>query len=490
MNPKINQQLDAVVSEGGIGRDPDEIRASLTQNPLIDTGVAPSHIVRPKDEKELKEVVELANREGLSLTVTSSTGRHTRGGIAASGDNILIDLASWKRIEHIDRRNRVALIQPGVTYGELAEALRGHGMVIPMPIAPRSGKSVIASVTDREPSTWPNKQWDWGDPVGSTEVIFGNGSLFRTGSAGGPGTLEAQRKSGGAQKFSGGPSQTDLHRVVQGSQGTMGVITWITVRTELAPTVQRPFLIGTESLDALIPFVYEVQRPGLGEHIVILNRRALGMLMAGSDGETPGDMSSSLPRYICLVNIAGFERMAKGRVRYQERDIREIAGRHGLSPAAALGAVSAEALLQRSTQPCGRLDWRHGLLGDCLSIFFLTTLDRTPPLVKVFHDTAAKHGVADGDIGVYIQPVVQNHSCHVEFMVPFDRDSKGETGRMRALEREAVTGLMGAGAFFSRPYGASQDAVFKQHPVHYELLKKVKDIFDPGRVLNKGKWGL
>ncbi len=490
MNPEISQQLGAIVSEGRISRDPDEIRASLTQNPLVDAGAAPSHIVRPRDQKELTEIVELSNSRGLNLTITSSTGRHTRGGIAAHRDNILIDLASWKRIEHIDRRNRVSLIQPGVTYGELAQAVKDHGMVIPMPLGPRSGKSVVASVTDREPSTWPNKQWDWGDPVGSTEVIFGNASAFRTGSAGGPGTLEAQRSAGGAQKFSGGPSQTDLFRVVQGSQGTMGVITWITVRTEILPTVQRPLLIGVENLDALIPFVYEVQRPGLGEHIVILSRRALGMLMAGSDAGAPGDVSSSLPPYICLLNIAGFERFPKQRVRYQERDIREISARHGLSPVSALGAVSAEALLGVSTQPCGELDWRHGLQGDCLSIFFLTTLDRTPSLMKIFLDSAKRHGLTADGIGVYIQPVVQNHSCHVELMVPFDRDANGEADRMRTLEIEAVARLVGAGAFFSRPYGASQNVVFRQHPVHYELLKKVKDIFDPGRVLNNGKWGL
>jgi FAD/FMN-containing dehydrogenase len=129
-------------------------------------------------------------------------------------------------------------------------------------------------------------------------------------------------------------------------------------------------------------------------------------------------------------------------------------------------------------------------LGDCLSIFFLTTLDRTPSLVKVFLDAAKRHDLDVSDIGVYIQPVVQNHSCHVEFMVPFDRAGKGQTDRMRALEREAVAGLIGAGAFFSRPYGSSQDIVFGQHPIHYDLLKKVKDIFDPGRVLNRGKWGL
>lgn len=489
MNSKLNQRLTAAITDGDISRDAGEIAESLTENPLIDAGAAPSCIVRPGTVEELTDLVGLSNETGLNLTLTSSTGRHSRGGIAADKENILIDLSAWKEIEHIERRNRVALIQPGVTYGELSKAAREQGMVIPMPLAPRSGKSVVASVTDREPTTWPNKQWDWGDPVGSTEVIFGNGSLFRTGSAGGPGTLERQRSAGGAQKYSGGPSQTDLHRVVQGSQGTMGIVTWITIRTELAPAVQRPFLIGTDGIEDLIGFVYEVQRPGLGEHVFILNARSLGMLMAGS-GAASGGTYEVLPRYICLINIAGFERLPRQRARYQERDIREISKRRALSPVDALGAVSAEDLLDASARPCGEVDWRHGLTGDCLSVFFLTTLDRAPSLIRLFSDTAKKHGVTAGDVGIYVQPVVQNHSCHVELIVPFERDEPGAIERMRALEKGAITGLIGAGAFFSRPYGASQDIVFTQNPVQYELMKNVKTIFDPGRVLNRGKWGL
>lgn len=490
MNPKNRQGVEAAVLGGEICRDPGRIGGALTDNVLIEAPAAPGCLVCPSDRQELSALVGLGNETGANLAITSSTGRHSRGGIAAYSEHILVDLAPWKDIEYIDRRNRVALIQPGVTYGELAHALAGHGMVIPMPLAPRSGKSVVASVTDREPSTWPNKQWDWGDPVGSTEVVFGNGCLFRTGSAGGPGTLAAQRSAGGAQKYSGGPSQTDLHRVVQGSQGTVGIITWITVRAEIMPTIEKPLLVGTDSLEELIPFVYETQRPGLGEHTFILNGRALGMLMGGEGRAAAGIAYEALPRYCCLINIAGFERLPKQRVRYQERDINEIAGRHGLEPAAAVGAVSAEELLSAATRPCGEVDWRHGAAGDCLSVIFLTTLDKTPALVRLLGDVAREHGTDPGDVGVYLQPVVQNHACHVEFMVPFDRTEPGVIARMRALESAAVARLMGAGAFFSRPYGAAQDAVFAQHPAHWELMKKVKTIFDPGRVLNRGKWGL
>ncbi len=490
MEPKIDERLRSILPDQCISADAHETGTSLTDNPVVDVGIPPSRIVRPQNADELKNVVELSNKERLNLTLTSSTGRHTKGGIAAQHESILIDLSSWKGLEWTDRRNRVCMIQPGVTYGELSEALGRHGMVVPMPLSPRNGKSVIASVTDREPSSWPNRQWDFGDPVASTEVIFGNGSPFRTGAAGGPGTLEMQRKAGGAQKYSGGPSQTDLHRVVQGSQGTIGVITWITIRTEIKPTINKPFLLGAESLDALIPFIYEIGRPGLGEEIFVLNRRALTMLIGKANGGSPRDPSGALPPYVCLVNIAGFERLARERVRYQEHDIRKISDRCGLSLAHAVGPVSAEELLDTATKPCGEIDWRHKAAGHCLSVFFLSTLDRTPALTEVFIKTAIRHKLDPKNVGVYVQPIVQHHACHVEFMFPFDPERKKDSDRVRSFEEEVVIKLAGDGAFFSRPYGAAQGVVFQQNPIHHRLLKQVKEIFDPHRVLNRGKWDL
>ena len=148
------------------------------------------------------------------------------------------------------------------------------------------------------------------------EVYFGNGELFRTGAAGGPGTLEQQRAVGGAQKCPMGPSQTDFHRVVQGSQGTIGIVTWITVRTELMPKIQKPFLVGDDDLKKLIPFIYEVQRPWLGEHSFVLDRNAAALLLSGTSDKSRDSIISSLPRWVCLQNICGFTRFPKKRVRY------------------------------------------------------------------------------------------------------------------------------------------------------------------------------
>jgi FAD/FMN-containing dehydrogenase len=487
---EIDDRVRTVLARGSLLRSPAEIAASRVENPLLDSPAEPSCLLCPADADELQQLMRLANELRLNLTVASSTGRHCRGGFAAARENLRVDLSSWKQIPWINRRNRVCIVEPGVTYGELLPLLEAEGMTVPMPLAPRSGKSVLAAVMDREPSTWPNRQWDSGDPVASTEFLFGSGERFRTGAAGGPGTLEAQRAAGGAHKSSAGPSQTDFHRVLQGSQGTMGVVTWIALRAELSPRIERPLLLGAESLSDLLPFVYEVQRPWLGEHCFILDRTAAALLMSASGEGSFAELRDSLPGYLCLQNVAGFERLPEERVEYQSRDIEEIARKHGLDPVSALGPLSARTLLEAATTPTTELDWRHHHAGHCLSVFFLTTLDRAPGLIDLFADLARGEGLGEEHTGCYVQPVVQNHACHVELLAPFNPEQPAEIHRLRKLERDAVAKLAAAGAFFSRPYGSAASVAFQRNRTSYEVLKKVKGIFDPNRILNDGKWDL
>ena len=456
---------------------------------MIAAATEPFEVLRPSSVDELLALVLRANEQDSNLVVTSSGGPHSKDGLACAEPHQLVDLCAWKRIDLIDRRNRVCRVEPGVTYGDLLMALAPHGMTMPMPLAPRSTKSALAAIMDREPSTWPNKQWDGSDPVGSTEFIFGSGEHFRTGAAGGPGSVEAQRKAGGAQKFSSGPSHTDFHRVLQGAQGTMGIVTWATLRAELIASIEDPFLLGAGSLDALIPYVYDVQRAMLGEQSFILNRQAAAMLMSRGDADRFQSIWATLPAFVCLQNIAGFERLPEERLAYQRNDIGKHAAKHGLALEPGLGELSARDLLSRAGHPCGEVDWRCERAGRCLSIFFLTTLDRTPQMLRLFVVCAREHGIEEQDIGLYVQPIVQNHGCHIELMVPYDPDSADAAPGMQRLEEDAVSRLLDAGAFFSRPYG-SADRIFHKNPANFALIRQVKSLFDPNRVLHRGKWGL
>jgi len=446
-------------------------------------------VARPAGVDQLQQLVQLANAHAWRLVPVSSAPPHGKGSLACADEHLLVDLSSWKEIQRVDRRNRVCLIEPGVTYPELLTALRPFGMTVPMPLAPRSTKSVAAAVMDREPSTWPNKQWDISDPVACTELIFGTGDLFRTGAAGGPGTLEQQRAVGGAQKSPMGPSQTEFQRVVQGAQGCLGIFTWITVRTELLPALEEPRLLGAEALDTIIPLVYEAERPSLGEHCFILDRSAAAMLMTYPAPQNFAATRKDLPPFLCLQNVAGFERLPRERVAYQLQDITEIASRHGLKLCSSLGPLSARDLLARATSPCGPRDWRHALRGHCLSIFFLTTLDRAPSFLELAKK-AARDLPDPESLGTYLQPIVQNHACHMELMFPYDPNNPTEVDRFRHFEEELVRELLEAGAFFSRPYGASERMAFASNPLNFAVLTKVKKIFDPNRVLHPGKFGL
>jgi FAD/FMN-containing dehydrogenase len=472
---------------GAISLDSNELTAS-TQYGLSQQGHPPAGILRPGNTEELQAIIRFANQKSLNLTVTSSTGKHHKGGVTSRDENLLIDLSSWKKIDLIDRRNRVCRVEPGVTYKELLPALAAQGMTIPMPLAPRDGKSVLAAMMDREPTTWANKQWDSSDPVGSTEFFFGSGERFRTGAAGGPGSIEQQRQSGGAQKYSSGPSQTDFHRVVQGAQGTMGIVNWITLRTEILPTVQVAFLVGAARLEDLLDYVYAVQRGRLGEQSFILNRTAAALLMSGGDAGAFNAIRPSLPSYICLQTIAGFERLPRERLAYHKQDIERIARQTDLQLEVRIGMLSAAELFEKAAQPCGEMDWRDGLRGGCLSIFFQSTLDRTPALLKVFSEAADRFGMTEPEIGVYIQPMVQNHAVHMELIIPFEPGSVEEVESLRQTERQVTLQLMGSGAFFSRPYGPAAELVWAQNPGNTRLLRIIKGIFDPNQVLQRGKW--
>lgn len=471
-------------------QDEKEISQFVTRNADSEGHVPPQGILRPKSIEELREIICSANQHHANITVSSSTGPHQKGGFSAQKEHIHIDLSQWKTIPWINRRNRVCMIDPGVTYKQLLSALKPHGMTVSMPLCPRLGKSVLASVTDREPSTWPNKQWDISDPMASSEFIFGNGDIFRTGAAGGPGSLEKQRAAGGAQKCPLGPSQSDFHRVVQGAQGTLGIVTWITLRTELLPSIEKTFLLGADDLNHLVPFVYDVQRPGLGEHSFIMDKTAAAALFAGTGkGDFP-TIFNSLPEYICLQNIAGFTLLPEERVAYQTEDINRIAGQFNLELAEEIGKINAVDMLETATTPCGEADFRTRVKGDCLSVFFLTTLDRVKALVAIYRSLSEKLGFERKHTGVYIQPIVQNHACHVEFLTLWDPDNTEQKDRIITLEKETVTALSDNNAFFSRPYGASQKIAFTRNPGNTELIKKVKEIFDPNRILNNGKWGI
>ncbi len=168
--------------------------------------VRPASVVRPKTAADIHKIVKFANETRTPLVPVSSGPPHFRGdSVPSVGGAVIVDMSGMKTIMLVDRKRRVAMCEPGVTFGELIPEVEKVGLRLNMPLLPRASKSVVGSILEREPVIMPKYQWDISDPLACAEIVFGTGDEFRTGQAAGPGSIPEQWAVGGVQKAPYGP---------------------------------------------------------------------------------------------------------------------------------------------------------------------------------------------------------------------------------------------------------------------------------------------
>jgi hypothetical protein len=425
------EELAAIVGDANVSDEPEAIEAYSRDESFV-RRMKPQFVARPENVDEVQEIVKWANSTGTPLIPVSSGPPHFRGDTVPSLGGVVVDLSRMKKIIRINRRNRVAMVEPGVTFAELQLELKNEGMRLPMPLCPRSSKSVIGSCLEREPTIIPKYQWDISDPLLCTEVVFGTGDLFRTGEAAGPGSLEDQWASGQAQTNAMGPFQVDFFRLIQGSQGTMGILTWATVKCELLPQMQKTFLVASQRLEDLLDFTYKLLWARLGDELLVLNNFNLATLLAKNPDEIKS-LRETLPPWVLIVCVAGYERLPQERVDYQEKDVMDTAQRFGVTPVTAIDGVQGSDILEALSTVSAEPYWKLRNKGGCHDIFFLTTLGQTPEFTACMDQMAAEAGHPGIDIGVYLQPQIQGRACHCEFNLSYDPANPKEFRREQSV---------------------------------------------------------
>ena len=130
------------------------------------------------------------------------------------------------------------MVEPGVTWGQLQKELAEKGFFALNPLLPHPLKSVLTSHLEREKMLIP--KYEYSDNFLTTEVILPSGELFRTGSASVKGYPDTSIATGVHPE---GPG-VDWWRVLQGAQGTMGILTWANVKIEYKPKIDKTFFIS------------------------------------------------------------------------------------------------------------------------------------------------------------------------------------------------------------------------------------------------------
>ena len=387
----------------------------------------------------------------------------------------------------VDRKRRVAICEPGVTFGELIPQVGKAGLRLNLPLLPRKAKSVVASVLEREPVIMPKYQWDISDPLACAEIFFGTGDEFRTGQAAGPGTVEEQWAVGGVQKAPYGPGVASWHRLVQGAQGTMAIVTWVSMRCELLPSLEEPFVVGSSRLDPLLDLAHWLIRLRIVNECFILNNTNLAAIFANGSATDYQTLKDTLPAWTVFYTVAGYEYFPEERVSSHIQDIAAITQRLGVEAVKAAGGVSANEILKAVQHSSVEPYWKLRPKGACQDVFYLTLWDQLEGQIGAMNELAEKAGYAASDMGVYIQPIVQGTSCHCEFNLFYDSANRREFNRVQELSASAIKNLIAKGAFFSRPYGETAGVILNRDAATVAVLDKFKKIFDPNNVMNPGK---
>jgi hypothetical protein len=480
-------QLTSIVGDGNVINDEITLKKYSSDISFVCT-IKPEYVVKPRNTADIVQLVKFARETQTSLVPVSSGPPHFRGDtVPGSGGSVIVDLSGMKRIIRVDRLNRSAMFEPGVTFAELIQAVGEKGLRLNLPLLPRKSKSVVGSLLEREPAIMPKYHWDISDPANCFEVVFGTGDAFRTGAAAGPGTLEEQWEAGGAQKEAAGPSASSWYRLIQGSQGTMGIVGWASARCEIIPSREEPFLVGSLRLDKILELVHWLIRLRLVNECFVFNGFNLAAIMAKKWPSDFRDLNIVLPPWVLFFNIAAYEYLPELRINGQMQDMMELAQRIGLEPKQDIGSISSYAVLETVQHPSRDPYWKLRYKGASQDIFFITTYDKISSLIAAIYYEAEKVGYPTSDIGIYLQPVVQGVNCHCEFNLFYDTQNPGEAEKVKQLSANAISILISRGAFFSRPYGENARMIMNRDAATVTALHKVKAILDPDNIMNPGK---
>ncbi|MCC7464163.1 MAG: FAD-binding oxidoreductase [Gammaproteobacteria bacterium] len=461
-----------------------ELLATFSRDHSLVEGVDPSLVVYPQSREQLQSIVTLAAETNTALIPVSSGAPHSLGDTVPAVAGVIVDFSRMRRIIKLDAHNRLVRVEPGVTFAELLPQLDRAGQRLNIPLAPRANKSVLTSALEREVSIMPKYNFDFMDPLTTLEVVYGNGADFRTGSAAGPGQVDGTLNADLASPW--GPGAIDYYRLLSAAQGTLGLVSWAVLRTEVKPQVRHLHFIAVADCESARGPIEQILRKRVADECLLLDRTTLATLLAPTAAAIR-PLAAQLPRFTLIVGIAGYLRRPEERVAVYEQYLHDICRAAGL---AAQRALPGAAGLERSVEAVIAQPWQAGphwkLRRDesGLEIFFLCPLSRFPDFVRQMDGLVKASPVADLDHGVYVQPAVQGRGAQVSFTLPFNAANRAA---VTALYLDASRALLGAGAFFSRPYGPWAPMVYARDRDGAQLLQRLKRVFDPAGILNPGK---
>jgi glycolate oxidase len=215
----FRREIAGLVSEGGLISEPAQLHTYECDG-LTGYRVVPALVVLPATTEEVAAVVRVCARERVPF-VARGAGTGLSGGSLPVADGIVIGLARMRRIVSVDVANQRAVVQPGVTNAGISAAVAQHNLYF----APDPSSQVVCTiggnVAENSGGAHCLKYGFTTNHVYALTFVTTDGSVVTLGGD----SLD--------------PVGPDLRAVVLGSEGTLGIVTEITVRLLRRPEAVR-----------------------------------------------------------------------------------------------------------------------------------------------------------------------------------------------------------------------------------------------------------
>jgi glycolate oxidase len=407
----------------------------------------------------ISAILKLANREKFPV-VARGAGTSLAGLTVPEHGGLVLDLGRMNKIIEINIEDRVAVVEPGVIYADLEQELVPHGFFFPPD--PASGRvcTIGGNVATNAGGIKGAKYGTTKDYVLALEVVLPDGRIMRTGS----------RCLKSASGF-------DLTRLFVGSEGTLGVVTEITLKINPKPAVTNTAMATFKSLEDAGRAVSEIMHSGvLPCALELVDQKTLGAINQNTDIQ--------LPEAEALL-VAETDGHTKEETGFQVDKIIDIFKKNkALSTKKANSAEESEALwaARKSVYPVlTRID--KNLYVEDMSV----PMSKVPVVLKAISDIAEKYDLKIPTVG-------HAGDGNIHPAISIDRTNPEEVKRMEEASVELFDKVIELGGTLTGEHGiglAKARFMHREHdPVAMDTMRSLKRLFDPNNILNPGKMAL
>ena len=420
-------------------------------------GHLPDLVVRPSATPEIARVARLCTEHRIPLVVRGAGTGYTGGAVPTSG-GVVLSLERMNRILEIDEINLLAVVEPNVINGDLQRAVERVGLFYPPDPASLDTSSIGGNVAECAGGPRAFKYGTTKRYVLALEAVLPTGQIVRTGS-----------------KAVTNVVGYDLTQLLVGSEGTLAVITQVTLRLIPKPPVRTTLSAAFRDARQAVDAVTE-----------LIKRRVVPAAIELVDGESLRAVEAYLSRAVVptgatavvIVECDGVQAAVREESSLAEaacRDSGAVEIRRAENDAEREDVWNVRRQLSLALRATGLLKINHDVV---------VPRGRVPQLLDAVNDLARQYRLRVASFGH-----AGDGNIHVNLMV--DRNDQDELKRARQAERElfervvalegSISGEHGIG-FAKAPYLSlelSAEAI--------ALMKRVKAAFDPAGILNPGK---